>query len=83
MDSSHKATDAALRFAGVKLAPWSSFIFWGSVVLASTFPWLRGALVHLQRLFLFSREPGRVEWWMELPWQPVQCPSLITFSLLY
>lgn len=27
-------------FAGGKLAPWGSFVFWGSVVLASAFLWL-------------------------------------------
>lgn len=40
MDSNHKATDTELHFSGGKLAPWGSFIFWGSVVLASAFPWL-------------------------------------------
>jgi len=40
MDRSHKATDAALHFAAGKLAPSDSFIFWGSVVLASVFLWL-------------------------------------------
>lgn len=78
--SSCKAADAALHFAEGKLAPWCSFVFWGFSSFGFCISVVQGAVMNLERLFLFSWEPGWMEWWMELPWQTVQCPSLVSPS---